>query len=97
MQKPLILKITEAHYEHDYILRLTFNTGEVKLCDFEPLSHAGITTKLQNKDYFKNFKLDPFTIDWNNEIGFAPEFLYEISTDVPSHLVADDTPIEYNS
>lgn len=27
-----------------------------------------------------NYSLDPFTIDWNNEIGFAPEFLYENGT-----------------
>ena len=26
---------------------------------------------------FRNFTLDPFTVDWNNEIGFAPESLYE--------------------
>ncbi|MCI7016638.1 MAG: hypothetical protein MR923_05955 [Prevotella sp.] len=30
-------------------------------------------------DYFKNFKIDGFSVDWNNEIGFAPEFLYENS------------------
>ena len=33
--------------------------------------------KLQDLDYFKAFTLDPFTIDWNDEIGFAPEYLYE--------------------
>ena len=26
-----------------------------------------------------SFTLDPYTVDWNNEIGFAPEFLYEHS------------------
>ena len=31
------------------------------------------------KEYFKNFKLDAFSVDWNNEIGFAPEYLYEQS------------------
>ena len=30
--------------------------------------------------YFRNFRLDPFSVDWNNEIGFAPEFLYENGT-----------------
>jgi len=99
MQKPLLLKITGAHYEHDYVLRLTFNTGEVKLCDFEPLSRKGIGTKLQDMKYFKSFRLDPFTVDWNNEIGFAPEYLYEISTEVSNspHMVADTTPIDYKS
>lgn len=32
---------------------------------------------LKDKNYFKNFTIDPFSINWNNEIGFAPEFLYE--------------------
>ena len=30
-------------------------------------------------DYFKSFALDHFTVDWNNEIGFDPMFLYERS------------------
>lgn len=33
--------------------------------------------KLKDKHYFKNYRIDPFTIDWNNVIAFAPEFLYE--------------------
>ena len=36
--------------------------------------HIGLKLFL---DYFKSFKLDPFSVDWNNEIGFAPEYLYE--------------------
>ena len=28
-------------------------------------------------NYFKSFRLDPFTVDWNDEIGFAPRYLYE--------------------
>ena len=75
MKKPLILKIIDAAYVKDYILRLTFNNGETKLCDFLPLAQKGICRKLQDMTYFRNFRLDPFTVDWNNEIGFAPEFL----------------------
>lgn len=77
-----ILKIIGAEYVSEYKLRLTFNDGEVRVCDFEPLSHKGICTKLQDMEYFKNFRLDPFSVDWNNEIGFAPEFLYENSIGV---------------
>ena len=57
--------------------KLTFNDGCIKMCDFAPMAQKGICTKLQNLDYFKSFKLDPFSVDWNNEIGFAPEYLYE--------------------
>ena len=73
-----ILKIVKADYVHDYVLRLLFNDGVTKFVDFAPLSKQGICTKLQDMVYFRNFKLDPFSVDWSNEIGFAPEYLYEI-------------------
>ena len=75
-----ILKVTHADYMHDHVLRLSFNDGATKLVDFWPLAQKGICTKLQNMEYFCNFTLDPFSVDWSNEIGFAPEYLYEIGT-----------------
>ena len=74
-----LLKIVNAEYVSGYTLRLTFNTGEVRLVDFTPLMQKGICRKLQDMDYFKSFRLDPFTVDWNDEIGFAPKYLYERS------------------
>ena len=73
----MILKVTNAVYVRDYILALTFNNGEVRNFDFATVYNDGICTKLKDPAYFKNFTLDPFSVDWNNEIGFAPEFLYE--------------------
>ena len=59
-----------------------FSVAEFKALMLELLTassvHDGI--KLQNLDYFRNYTLDPFTVDWSNEIGFAPEYLYEIGT-----------------
>lgn len=78
MKNNEILAITAAEYVEDYKLCLTFNNGAVKVVDFVPLMQKGICQKLKDLDYFKSFKLDPFTVDWNNEIGFAPEYLYEI-------------------
>ena len=75
----LLLKVIDAEYVADYTLRITFNTGEVRMVDFTPLMQKGICRKLQDPIYFKSFHLDPFTIDWNDEIGFAPRFLYERS------------------
>ena len=73
-----VLTITAAEYIEDYKLRLTFNNGAVRIVDFVPLMQKGICKKLQDINYFRSFTLDPFTVDWNNEIGFAPEYLYEI-------------------
>ena len=75
----IILKIVKAEYVEDYVLRLTFNNGELRLMDFAPLMEKGVCRKLHDLDYFKSFTLDSFTVDWNNEIAFAPRFLYERS------------------
>lgn len=72
-----MIHIKSAKYVSDYILELTFDTGEVKRFDFSSLYNEGICRKLQDMSYFKNFTLDGFTVDRNNEIGFAPEYLYE--------------------
>lgn len=75
-----LLTITAVEYVKDYVLRLTFNNGEVRMVDFVPLMQKGICRKLQDINYFKSYTLDPFTVDWNNEIGFAPRYLYERGT-----------------
>ncbi len=72
-----LLKIIAAEYVSNYTLRLIFSTGEVRLVDFIPMMQKGICRKLQDLDYFKSFRLDHFTVDWNDEIGFAPRYLYE--------------------
>lgn len=76
---PDLLHITNAEYLSDYVLKLSFNTGEVRVFDFSLYFDKGILTKLQDMDYFKNYTLDGWTVDWNNEIGLDPEFLYEHS------------------
>ena len=59
-----LIYITAAKYVSGYILELTFNTGEVKLFDFTQLYDKGICTKLQDIEYFKNFKLDAFSVEF---------------------------------
>lgn len=75
-----MLTITDAKYIADYTLELTFSNGEVRRFDFASLYSQGIFRKLQDPEYFRNFTIDDFTVDWNNEIGFAPEYLYEHGT-----------------
>ncbi len=72
-----LLYVTEAVYVRDYILRLSFSNGDKRLFDFSTVFNRGVLTKLQDMTYFKAFTLDPFTVDWNDEIGFDPEFLYD--------------------
>ncbi len=79
MNTTIILKVINAQYVENFTLLLEFNNGMKRLCDFIPLSQKGICKKLQDIEYFKRFRLDPFSVDWNNEIGFAPEYLFEHS------------------
>lgn len=74
-----LLTITQARYIDGYRIEAVFSNGVKKIIDFAPIikEGKGIVSKLSNIEYFKNFTLDPFTIDWNDEIGFDPHDLYE--------------------
>ena len=76
------LHIVEADHVSGYLLRLSFSNGDVRYFDFSTIYNKGIFQKLQDYNYFRNYRLDGWTVDWNNEIGFAPEFLYDNSTPV---------------
>ena len=62
MTKNPLLKIVAAEYVSDYTLRLTFNTGEVRLVDFTPLMQKGICRKLQDLDYFSHSVSTPLPL-----------------------------------
>lgn len=80
MEANEILCVTKAEYVGGYTLLIAFSNGARRLFDFSKEFGKGICHKLQDMDYFKRFTLDPFTVDWNNEIGFAPEYLLENGT-----------------
>ena len=71
------LHIVAAEHISGYLLKLSFSNGQVRLFDFSRIYDKGIFTKLKDKKYFLNYTLDGWTVDWNNEIGFAPEYLFE--------------------
>ena len=73
-----ILKITNAKYLDGYKIRLTFNDGKVKIVDFEKLLWGEVFEPLKDIDKFKKFRLNPFTIEWENGADFSPEYLYNI-------------------
>ena len=71
------LHVISAEHISGYLLKLTFSNGDVRLFDFSKLYNKGIFVKLQNPEYFRNFTLGGWTVDWNNEIAFAPEYRHE--------------------
>ena len=78
----MFLKISDAEYLHGYKLKLTFNNGFEGQGDLEGKifnDHRPIFKPLRDRDFFKSFSLDRWTIYWSNQLDIAPEFLYELA------------------
>ena len=75
----MILHVTEAKYERDYVIRLKFNDGAEGFVDLSAELYGEMFEPLRDLQRFRAFKVDPElrTIVWDNGADFAPEFLYE--------------------
>ena len=80
----MFLHVTSVVHKKDYVLELQFNDGARKEINLEPELLGTIFTPLKNIDLFKQVFIDDETrtISWPNGADFAPEFLYEIGTDI---------------
>ena len=74
----MLIKVIDASYVKDYTIQVTFNTLEKKLVDLKDQLWGEVFEPLKDKDFFRNFSLNPFTIEWPNGADFSPEYLYEI-------------------
>lgn len=70
--------IKKAYYIADYIIAVEFNDGKKGKVNLEDQLQEPIFQPLKEKAYFKRFKLNSWTITWENGADFAPEFLYEL-------------------
>lgn len=63
------------------ILRLTYETGEVKLFDVSPYANGSWFGELKNDSYFRTVQMLPggIGIEWRNGQDIAPHELYECS------------------
>ncbi|WP_162054820.1 DUF2442 domain-containing protein [Pontibacter pamirensis] len=68
--------ITKAEYIRDYHIELEFNDGSSGIVDLTNELNKPIYKPLNDINYFKNFTLNSWTIEWENGADFAPEFLY---------------------
>ena len=73
----MIPRIVEARYVDSYTIWLRFNDGVEGEVDLKDELWGEIFEPLKDINYFKNFKLNPFTIEWENGADFSPEFLYD--------------------
>jgi len=75
--------IIEANYVRDYVIKVKFDDGTVKILNLESyIKRGGVFSELKDKEYFKRFFIDLNTLCWPNGADIAPERLYEIGEEV---------------
>ncbi|MBS9767001.1 MAG: DUF2442 domain-containing protein [Flavobacteriaceae bacterium] len=74
-----LIWITQAEYLSDYKIKLVFNDGFKGVVDLENRIEGTLFKPLKDKEYFRTFKKNSWTIEWNCKVDFAPEYLYELA------------------
>ena len=73
-----LVSVINAEYQQDFKILLKFNDGLTGTVDLINYLDGEVFEPLKNKNYFKTFSVDSWTIGWDNGADFAPEFLYEL-------------------
>ena len=72
-----LLKVTNANYVKDFVIHFQFNNGVEKDINLESELCGEVFEPLKNVNLFKNFKLNKWTVEWENGADFSSEFLLE--------------------
>ncbi len=83
----MLLKVTNAVYLRDYRIKLTFNDGFKGVADLESSIKGQVFEPLKNKAYFKKITQNRWTIEWDCEADFAPEYLREIAKENKAEIL----------
>ena len=82
----MFLEIIKACYLDHYRIKLWFNNGDVRIVDLKNSLIGQAFKSLRDIDYFKKFRIHLNTIEWTNEVDFAPEYLYSIGVSEVTEL-----------
>lgn len=74
-----VYNVVQAKYIRDYILEITFSDGLSCPIDFSQFFSGSVFEPLRDKDYFKKFFLEGWTVAWPNGADIAPETLHHIA------------------
>jgi hypothetical protein len=69
-------RVKEVKPEKDYMLRLYFSNGEIRLFDMKPYLNLGIFKELADETLFNSVHPDGLSIEWANEASICPDTLY---------------------
>jgi hypothetical protein len=71
-----LIKLQNAKYIDGFKIEFHFSDGKKKVIDLKNELSGEIFAPLKDLAYFKKFRLNDFTIEWENGADFSPEFLY---------------------
>ena len=74
-----LLLVKKARHLNNYIIEFTFNNGEIKVVDLSDKLNKPVFKPLKNISFFKKFRMNPFTIEWENGADFSPDYLYRLA------------------
>ncbi len=63
----------------NYLLKLTFDNGEVRVFDVTPYLDKGIFTELRDNEFFNSVAVFMGSVKWPHDQDFCPDTLYEDS------------------
>ncbi len=72
-----LIWITNAKYLRDYLIEIEFNNNKKGVVNFENLLDKKIFEPLKSEIFFQKFKINSWTIEWENGADFSPEFLLD--------------------
>jgi Mg/Co/Ni transporter MgtE len=75
-----MVRVINAELRNGYKIYVEFNDGAKGTIDFKKIleeDHRAIIRELLNKNVFKTVKVNLHTLCWDNEVDFAPDYLYD--------------------
>jgi len=76
---PLGPRVTAVIPTDNYILHLTFTTGELRMFDVKPLLEMAAFEPLANKSFFQSVTVAYGSVQWPQDIDYCPDTLYKES------------------
>jgi hypothetical protein len=76
----MIISVINAELRDDYEVYVEFDNGAKGVIDFKKIledERSQLMRDLLNKELFKTMKINLDTLCWDNDVDFAPDYLYE--------------------
>ena len=75
----MIMRVDAVSALDDYKLKVTFSTGETKVCNFKPMLKYPVFKHLKNVELFNKCYIDKDfgVVCWDDNTDIASEYLYE--------------------